>query len=167
MALIKLAFVYKTDIWGHDRVVMCDIFIRDIKKKELKASNLPHNLCTHVLFRTTLKNGKVPDNVKNGKGFICFSFIVCIHPEITCSLLNHKLLITAKPFIDEIMERDIHQKLETEVILNIEAENDERRFGNVYWNQSLQEKLIRSLIKTLRFFIKSSREILLLQDKKI
>jgi hypothetical protein len=46
---------------------MCDILVREIQVSELEVSDLPHNLCTHVLFRIVLEDGKIPSNVNDGK----------------------------------------------------------------------------------------------------
>jgi hypothetical protein len=71
-------------------------------------------------------------------------------------------LITAKPFIDEIKERNLHHKPGAEIILSIVAENTLSRFGNVYWNLTLQGNFFRSLIRYLRFLMKNEyKEVLL------
>jgi hypothetical protein len=133
---------------------MCDVFVEEIEKRQLEASRLPHSLCTHVLFRIELKNAVVPHNVNDGKiHYLIFVVKILIHASPSCSLTNHSFYITAEPFIDEIKERNLHKKPETEIILNIVGENKRRRFGNVYWNQDLQGNLIRSLIRRLRFLI--------------
>jgi hypothetical protein len=49
---------------------MCDILIEEIQGRELDASNLPHNLCTHVLFGIRLENGTVPNHVTDGKVYL-------------------------------------------------------------------------------------------------
>jgi hypothetical protein len=67
---------------------------------------------------------------------------------------SYTLLITAKPFIDEIKERNIYQKPETEIMLNIMAENVNKEFGKAYWNEHLQRNFIISLIQCLRFLFK-------------
>jgi hypothetical protein len=48
---------------------MCDIPIEEIQDKGLDESNLPYNLCTHMLFRIALDNGIVPNNVIDGKEY--------------------------------------------------------------------------------------------------
>jgi hypothetical protein len=51
---------------------MCDIPIEEIQDKGLDESNLPYNLCTHMLFRIALDNGIVPNNVIDGKEYTLF-----------------------------------------------------------------------------------------------
>jgi hypothetical protein len=53
---------------------MCDIFIGEIRERELEVSHLPHGLCTHLLFRIILKNDTVPNSVEYGKEYPFFLF---------------------------------------------------------------------------------------------
>jgi hypothetical protein len=66
--LMELIFINPTDIWEHNKVVMCEVFIGEIR--ELSTAHLPLNLCTHVLFRVKLKNGAITNNVVNGKAYL-------------------------------------------------------------------------------------------------
>jgi hypothetical protein len=70
---------------------MCDILVREIQANEHEASDLPHNLCTHVLFRIVLEDGKVPTNLTDGKVYL-FVFIILIRPwhiNFNRSLTSH------------------------------------------------------------------------------
>jgi hypothetical protein len=59
-------------------------------------------------------------------------------------------LLTAKPFIEEIKERNLVNP-GTEIILSIIQEKDERGFGALYWNENLQTHFIKSVVKSLRY----------------
>jgi hypothetical protein len=48
---------------------MCDILIGEIQEGKLEASHLPHNLCTHMLFKIRLENYTVPNTLKYGKKY--------------------------------------------------------------------------------------------------
>jgi hypothetical protein len=59
-------------------------------------------------------------------------------------------LLAAKPFIEEIKERNLVNP-GTEILLSIIQEKDERGFGALYWNENLQTHFIKSVVKSLRY----------------
>jgi hypothetical protein len=146
--------VHQTDIWGHDRIVMCEIFIGEIEAKKLNSSLIPYYQCTHVLFRIILTNGTVPSNVMDGEAYLHFPSFFGFIPGIY-NLRHHSLSITAKRFIDEIKARNTLQKPETEIILYIMTKRINKGLGTAYWNQRLQRSFAESLKQCLRFQIKS------------